>query len=171
MGLPIPIIDSIINLGKTALDKIWIDKGDAAKIELTREQMQRHFELAIKEMDRNGELKQVEATFKEQQAQRDYAHDQFGKMEVLKEMGMVGKIIALGRASIRWIITAGSMFFTWKILNLILTDALVASLAAGTLGASTSAIVGLIICLVVGVPVFYVSGISVEKIMKVRDKI
>ena len=171
MGLPIPVIDGILDLGKSVLDKIWMNQGDKAKIELTREQMKAQFEHSLKEIDQKGELSKIEATFKEHQAQRDYAHDQFGKMEILKEMGWVGKIIALGRASIRWVITAGSMIFTWKILNLILTDKLIAGLAAGTLGTSACAIIGLLICLVVGVPVFYVSGVSVEKIMKVRNKI
>lgn len=169
--IPIPIIDSLINTGKSILDKIWMDKSDKEKIEITKQELKQNFELTLKQMEQSGELQDFENTFKEHQAQRQFANEQFGTMDALSKMGWVGKAIALGRASIRWIITCGSMFFTWKIINIVLTEKAVAALFAGTLGASAATILGLLITLVVGIPVFYVSGISVEKILKVRGQI
>lgn len=167
--LPIPIISGIIDAGKSIIDKIWMDKGDKEKLELTKEEMRNHFELALKQMAQSGDLFKLEQSMKEWQAQRDFANDQFGKAEALKDFGWVGKAILLGRASIRWIITGGSMYFTWNIVNSVLTDEVVNSIAKGTLGGSASTIVGLLIVLVIGIPLFYVSGISVEKIMGKRN--
>jgi hypothetical protein len=169
--IPIPILDSLIDAGKTVIDKIWMDKGDKAKIEITKEEMRNQFAIAMKAMNDNHELAKVEQVFKEHQAQRDFANDQFGKAEVLKEMGWTGRIIMFGRASIRWVITGGSMWFTWNIMNLVLTPDVIAALAAGTMSASGAWLITLLVCLIVGIPVFYVSGISIEKIIGVRNKI
>lgn len=167
--IPIPIIGSIIDAGKTIIDKIWMDKGEKEKLEITKEELKRNFELALRQMEQTGDLTKLEQSMKEWQAQRDFANDQFGKAEALKEFGTIGKIILLGRASIRWIITGGSMYFTWHILNSVLTDEVVNSIAKGTLGGSASTLVALLIVLVIGIPLFYVSGISIEKIMGKRN--
>lgn len=171
MALPIPIIDSVLDAGKTILDKLFMDKGEKEKIEITKAELKNNFELALKQMDQNEELTKLEQVFKEHQAQRQFANDQFGTIESLKELGWVGKVIAMGRASIRWVITGGSMIFTWKILNLILTKEVVVALSAGTLSGGGTWLITLLIVLVIGIPVFYVSGISIEKILKVRNKI
>lgn len=169
--LPIPIISSIIEAGKAVLDKFWMDKGDKEQLLLTKEEMKAQFKLTMEQMHQDGKLSMIDKSFREFQAQRDFANDQFGTAKALAELGWVGKAIMLGRASIRWVITGGSMFFTWKILNAVLTDSVVASVATGTLGGSAAGIVALLIVLVIGIPLFYVSGVSVEKIMKVRNKL
>ena len=165
------LFKEIVGIGGKVIDKIWMDKATAGKLELTREELQKEFELAIKQMDQDGDLKRIDQIFREHEAQRKFANDQFGTMDALAKMGWVGKLIALGRASIRWFITGGSMYFTWNIINKVLTDATVAALFAGTLGTAGATILGLIITLVIGIPVFYVSGVSVEKIMKVRSSL
>lgn len=165
------LFESIFKVGGKVIDKLWMDKYQQAQITITKDQMKNDFDLAIKKMVQDGEFKEIEAEFREHQAQRQFANDQFGTLDALSRMGWVGKVIALGRASIRWAITGGSMFFTWKIVNTVLTDAAVAALFAGTLGTAAATILGLLITLVVGIPVFYVSGISVEKIMKVRSQL
>lgn len=171
MGLSIPIIDGIIDAGKTVIDKIWMDAGDKAKIELTREELQQKFELAFKTLEQNGELEKLNLVFKEHQAQRDFANDQFGKAEVLEKMGKAGKFILIGRASIRWVITGGSMFFTWKLMNTLLTSEVMTALAGGTLATGAVWLITLMVCLIIGIPLFYVSGISIEKVMGVRNKL
>ena len=171
MALSIPLLDTILDTGKTVINKLWMDKDEKAKIEITKEEMQNQFELALRTLNDKHELDKIEAVFKEHQAQRDFANDQFGKAEVLKEMGWAGKVIMLGRASIRWCITGASMLFTWNIMKLILTPEVIKGVAAGTLSASGSWLVTLIVCLIVGIPVFYVSGISIEKILGVRNKL
>lgn len=171
MAIPIPIVDGLITAGMKVLDSLFMSKADEAKIELTKEQLRQQFELTLRQMAEQGKLAEFERVFKEHQAQRDFANDQFGKMEILKEMGWAGKIIALGRASIRWVITGGSMFFTFKIMNLILTPEVVAALAAGTLSTGGIWLIHLLVALVIGIPVFYVSGISVEKIMGKRNNL
>lgn len=168
--IPIPIVDSIIDAGKTAINKIWMDKGDKAKLELTKQEMEQHFELALTTLAQNGDLTKLELVFKEHQAQRDFANDQFGKAEVLKGFGKIGSIIMLGRASIRWVITGGAMFFTWELMNTLLTAEVITALAGGTLATGAVYLITLLVCLIIGIPLFYVSGISVEKIMGVRNK-
>lgn len=169
--LPIPIIGAIISAGKSVLDKFWMDKGAKEKLEFSKEEMLQQFEMMANKMAQDGKFKSIQLKMEEWQAQRDFANAQFGTAKDLAMLGWVGKVIALGRASIRWVITGGSMFFTWKILNSVLTDSVVNALAIGTLGSSASTIVGLLIVLVIGIPLFYVSGVSVEKIMKVRNKL
>lgn len=171
MAIPIPIIDAVMDLGKTVIDKIWMGKADKEKLELTREEMRHAFEISLTQMEDTKQMKVLEATLKEHQAQRDYAHAQFGTVDALANMGWAGKTILLGRASIRWIITGGSMFFTWKIVNAVLTDTMINGLATGTLAGAAPYIVGLLITLIVGVPIFYVSGISIEKIMNKRNSL
>jgi hypothetical protein len=171
MGLPIPIIDGVIDVGKTIINKIWMDKADKEQLTLTKDQLRKEFTVTLKQLAMQDKLQDFERVFKEHQAQRDFANDQFGTAQAMAQFGWVGKLIMLGRASIRWVITGGSMFFTWKILNSILTDSVVNSLAVGTLAGSASYIVGLLIVLVIGIPLFYVSGISVEKIMGKRNKL
>jgi hypothetical protein len=171
MAIPIPIVDSLIEAGKSILDKIFMDKADKEKIEITKEELRKNFEITLRQMTDNKELAILDKAFQEYEAQRQYANDQFGTVDALANMGWVGKTILLGRASIRWVITGGSMFFTWKIVNAVLTDQVVSGLAVGTLGGSAPYIVGLLICLIVGVPIFYVSGISIEKIMNKRNSL
>ena len=171
MSLTIPIIDTILDTGKTVINKIWMDAGDKAKIELTKEELQQKFDLALKTLAQNGELTTLEMLFEEYQAQRDFANDQFGKAEVLKGFGWAGKFILIGRASIRWVITGGSMFFTWKLMNTLLTSDVMTALAGGTLATGAVWLITLMVCLIIGIPLFYVSGISIEKIMGVRNKL
>ena len=90
MSIPIPIIDSVLDAGKTIINKIWMDKGDKAKLEITKQELEQNFELALKSLAQSGELTKLELIFKEHQAQRDYALNQFGSAEILKEMGKVG---------------------------------------------------------------------------------
>jgi hypothetical protein len=169
--LSIPIISSIIEAGKVVLDKFWMDKGEKEKLELTKEELKQQFSIIMEEMNQTGKLANIDKVFREHQAQRQFANDQFGTAKALKEFGWVGKVVMLGRASIRWVITGGSMFFTWKILNSVLTDSVIAGIAGGSLGGASAYIVGLLIVLVIGIPLFYVSGISVEKIMGRRNKL
>lgn len=171
MGFPIPIVDAIVNVGGKVLDKFFMNKSEKELLKLSKEQLRKEFEIELKRMAQEGELQREENAFREYEAQRAFANDQFGTMQALQGMGLVGKIIALGRASIRWVITGGSMYFTWTIIERVITDATVSALFAGTLGGSAAAILGLLITLVVGIPVFYATGISVEKIMKVRNQL
>lgn len=169
--ITIPIIDAVMDLGKTVIDKIWMGKADKEKLEMTKDEMRRAFEVTLTQMEDTKQMKVLENTLKEHQAQRDYANAQFGTVEALSNMGWVGKTILLGRAGIRWVITGGSMYFTWEILNAVLTDGVINGLATGTLGGSAPYIVGLLITLIVAVPLFYCCGVSVEKILDKRNKL
>jgi len=169
--IPIPIIDSIIDAGKTVINKIWADKGDVLKMEFTRDQLQKEFDLAFKTLAQGGELEKLNLVFKEHQAQRDFANDQFGTAETMKSFGWVGQAIMLGRAAIRWVITGGAMWFTWDLMNILLTTDVITALAGGTLATSAVYLITLMVTLIIGIPLFYISGISVEKIMGVRNKL
>jgi hypothetical protein len=167
MGLGIPIIDAIINLGGTVADKIWMDKGEKEKLEFSKEQFVEQIKLAVKQLDQAGELAEMEMVFKESQAQRDYVQDQFGTAEQMKSF-FIGRVILLGRASIRWIITGFAMWQTYQIMNIVLTPQVITALSTGVLSAGAVWLVSLLVSAVVGIPLFYVSGISIEKLLKVR---
>ena len=105
------LVGPVVEIAKTAMDKIWMDKGEQEKLEFSKEELVQKMGFAIQEMALNGELKKLEHVFKESQAQRDYALDQFGSAKTLKDAGWMGRIILLGRASIRWVITLAYCFF------------------------------------------------------------
>lgn len=167
MGLGIPIVDTIIGAAEKAADKIWMDKDKKEQLKFDREKFTGEMEKAIKQMNIDGDLAKLEAVFKESDAQRQYALSQFGTAALLKDF-FFGKIILLGRAGIRWVITGFAMWQAHRLVTYVLTEKTIAALAAGTLSASAVWIIGLIVAMILGIPLFYVTGISVEKLFKAR---
>lgn len=165
--MTIPIIDTIIKAGEKIADKIWMDKEAKEKLEFTKEQFISQINFNLNKLEQEGELKKIEGVFKESQAQRDYANNQFGTAAILKNFG-IGQAILLGRASIRWIITGFAMWQCHRIVTFILTNDVIEGLGKGTMGTAAIWLVGLLICMIVGIPLFYVAGISIEKLFKSR---
>jgi len=170
MSLGIPLVDTIIEAGMKVADKIWMDKSEKEKLEFDKAQFVAQVKLTVAKMEQDGELAKIEAAFRESQAQRDYAHQQFGTALDLKDF-IIGRIILLGRASIRWVITGFAMWQTYRIVNIVLTDDVIVALSKGTLSGSSIWLISLLVAAIVGVPLFYVSGISIEKLLKVRGVI
>ena len=170
MGIGIPIIDKILDVGNTVVDKIWMDKGEKERLEFSKEELAQQVKLAIGKMKQDGELAELELMFKESQAQRDYAQGQFGMASDLKDF-FLGRVILLGRASIRWIITGFAMWQTYRIVNIVLTEDMILMISRGAVDGSAIWLVALIVTAIVGIPLFYVSGISIEKLLKVRGVI
>jgi len=158
------VIDSVI---EKVIPKFWMDKGEKEKIELTREELQNGLKLALKELHQSGELKKEAQVFQESDAQRNFQLKQFGSAEVLKNF-VVGQIIMLGRSSIRWIIVGWAAYQTDKIVGLILTTEVINALVANELSAGATWLVTLIVVCIIGLPLAYVTGISIEKLMKSR---
>lgn len=170
MAIPFNPVTAIANLVDKGIDKIWMDKGEKARLEFSREELRTEMKLMLKSKAMSHDIEKLELEFRESQAQRDYAHEQFGTASVLKTF-FAGRLILVGRASIRWVITVVSMWFTYKIIDLVLTEEMIASLARGDVNASTVWLVSLIVVLVVGTPMFYVAGVSIEKLLKSRGVI
>lgn len=164
------VLGMLLPFAKGIVDKFWMDKGEKERLEFTKEEMKAQLELALKQMEIDGAFKEADQIFREVQAQRDYAQKQFGSAEVLMKT-KTGRLIMMGRASIRWVITGVSMMFTYKILNAVLTADVLAALAAGTMSVSAVWVIAVMVCMVVGIPLFYVAGISVEKLLKSRGVI
>lgn len=153
-------------IGKLS-DKLWMDKDEQARLDFSKEELLAEVNMKLVEMEQSGELAMVEAEFREAQAQRDYAHKQFGSAEVLKTFA-IGKFILLGRASIRWIITGYAVWQASKIIDSVLSADVMKALASGTLDVGAIWVVALVIATMLGIPLAYVTGVSVEKILKSR---
>jgi len=161
------IVKGVTDIGGKIIDKIWMDKDEEAKLEFSKEELKYVFDMGIRKLEQDGEFKELEMIFQESQAQRDYAHKQFGTAEDLKTF-LIGKVILLGRASIRWVITGFAMWQCHRLVTFILTDEVLAGLASGTLSTSGVWLIGLLVCMIIGIPLFYVTGISIEKLFKSR---
>lgn len=166
--MAIPIYDTLVEAGKTIINKIWMDKDKKEQITLDRDALGAKFNLALSEMEQTGELAKIDKEYRESQAQRNYANDQFGSAVTLSSF-FFGKIILLGRAAIRWVITGFAMWQVHRIVGYVLTEKVLTGLAAGTLGVGGVWLVTMLVCLVIGIPLFYVAGVSVEKILKARS--
>lgn len=161
--------DTVINavtgiFGKVA-DKLWMDKSEQEKLEFDKIAFIESMKMSVAELAQSGHLKELEAEFKEHSAQRDYAQNQFGTVEALATMGWVGKVVLLGRASIRWVITGGFSVMAYQILEALLPAIQVKLAAGGTL----TWIEFMVLAQILGVPLFYVCGVSIEKWLKVRN--
>lgn len=167
MSLGIPIADKIIGLAETAADKIWMDKDKKEQLKFDRESLTAAMTQAMKKMEQDGEFKELDMMFKESEAQRQYAHNQFGTAALLKDF-FLGKVILLGRAAIRWVITGFAMWQAHRLVSIILTTETIKALAAGTLSGSAIWLVSLVVAMILGIPLFYVTGITVEKLFKSR---
>lgn len=166
----IPLIDTVIKAATKVADKLWMDKDKAEELRLNRDQFEAQVRLALKKMEQDGELAQIEAEWRETEAQRQYAHNQFGTAEILKDFTL-GKIILFGRASIRWVITGFAMWQTHRIVSQVLSDQMIQALAKAELSTTAIWLVALVVSITIGIPLFYVTGISVEKILKSRGVI
>jgi hypothetical protein len=165
--MAIPIIDTVLKAAQTAVDKIWMDKDKKEQLKFDREKLHREMEVALRNLEQTGELKKIESDYKEAQSQRDYANTQFGTASVLKDF-FLGKIILLGRASIRWVITGFAMWQAHRLVSVILTKQTIAAFAAGTLSTSAIWLVSLLVVMILGIPLFYVTGVTIEKLFKSR---
>lgn len=165
--MAIPIIDTILSAATTVVDKIWMDKDKKEQLSFDKTKLVEEMKVTLIAMEQQGELKKIEEEFRESQAQRDYANNQFGSATVLKEF-LIGKIILFGRASIRWVITGFSMWQAHRLVSLILTPEAVKGIAEGTVSASSMWMVTLLVVMILGIPLFYVAGISIEKLFKAR---
>jgi hypothetical protein len=170
MGLGLPLIDAISATVGKITDKIWMDKGEKEKLEFTKNELFVNAKLAVSKLEQEGELSELELVFKESQAQRDYAKDQFGSAKVLKDF-FLGRIILFGRASIRWVITGFAMWQAHRMVTHILTEEVMKNLAAGNLSTSAVWVIGMLVTMIIGIPLFYVAGISIEKLFKSRGLI
>jgi hypothetical protein len=159
------VVDSVTGIVGKVADKIWMDKGEEKTLEFTKVQFLETIKFQFANLLQSGKLKEMEGAFKESEAQRDYANKQFGTVEMLAKMGWIGKVVLLGRASIRWVITGGFSFMTWEILQSVL-PAIQTKLADG---GTLTYIEFMILAQVIGVPLFYVCGVSIEKWLKVRN--
>jgi len=153
-----------------AADKIWMDKGEKEKLEFSKEELKEHTRLAIEQMHQNGELTELEYEFKEAESQRTYQLKHFGSAEVLKTFA-IGKVILLGRASIRWIIVGYAAFEAHGIIKTVLTPKVIEALANGNLKGTMAWLVLMLIIVIAGIPLAYVTGTSIEKLMKARGVI
>lgn len=167
MALSLGIITDAV---KSITNKIWMDKGEKARLDFDRDELNAIVSMKLQEMEKSGELDKIEAEFKESQAQRDYAQNQFGSADTLKTFA-VGQIILMGRASIRWVITLFSMYQGHRIVTAVLSTDVIQALAQNKLSVSNIWIIALVVSAVLGIPLFYVAGISIEKIMKSRGVI
>lgn len=165
MGLP--IIDTILSVAEKAADKIWMDKDKKEQLNFDKEKFVGDMKLAIQGMEQKGELDELEIMFKEAQAQRDYAQQQFGTAQILKDF-FTGRIILLGRAAIRWVITGFAMWQAHRLVTLLLTSDVIKAFAAGTLSGASVWVISLLVCMIIGIPLFYVTGVTIEKLMKAR---
>jgi hypothetical protein len=164
------IVKGVTDVVKMGADKLWMDKDKKEQILFDKEKFIQETTFAIKKLAQDGELKKVDALFREDQAQRDHVNKQFGTVDQLKDF-FLGKIILIGRASIRWIITGYAMYQTHKIVNWVFTQEMLNALIAGTIKGAALWLVTLIACAVIGIPLFYVTGITVEKLLKSRGVI
>lgn len=160
------VVDSVTGIFGKVADKLWMDKGEEKQLAFTKVQFIEQMKYQFANLLQTGKLKEMEGEFKEHQAQRDYANKQFGTVQMLAGMGWVGKFVLLGRASIRWVITGGFSFMTYKILVAILPS-ITTKLA--TTGGDLTWIEFMILAQIIGVPLFYVCGVSIEKWLKVRN--
>lgn len=151
-------------------DKLWMDQDEKARLDFSKEELASKVTLKLAEMEQSGELAELELEFREAQAQRDYAHKQFGTAETLKTF-FVGKVILMGRASIRWVITGYAMWQASKIVDAVLSPDVMKALANGELDIGAVWVVALVIGCMLGIPLAYVTGVSVEKILKSRGVI
>lgn len=159
------VIDSVTGIFGKVADKIWMDKSEKEKLEFDKLAFVETMKMEFTKVVQDGTLKEMQQEFQEHQAQRDYANNQFGTVTALATMGFVGKVVLFGRASIRWVITGGFSLMAWRILESLL-PAIQAKLAAG---GALSWIEFLILAQILGVPLFYVCGVSIEKWLKVRQ--
>jgi hypothetical protein len=161
--------DTVINavtgiFGKVA-DKLWMDKSEQEKLEFDKVAFIESMKMSFAELAQKGHLAELQKEFEEYQAQRDYANSQFGTVEALASMGFLGRVVLFGRAAIRWVITGGFSVMAWKILDHLL-PAIQAKLASG---GTLTWVEFMILAQILGVPLFYVCGVSIEKRMKVRN--
>jgi len=172
MGTPLigDVIEAVTNIGGKIADKIWMDKEAQAQLSFDKEKFSQEIGLAVKKLAQDGNLAELEAVFKEAQAQRDFVLKQFGSAETLKGF-VIGRIILLGRASIRWIIVGWAAYMANKVIKMILTDKVILALAGGTLSGSMAWVVTLIVICILGIPLSYVTGVSIEKLLKSRGVI
>lgn len=170
MGIDVGIFNGVAELIKTGVNKFWMDKGEKERLEITKEEMQKGFEVVLKKMNQSGDLKKLELTFKESEAQREYTQKHFGSAETLKTF-TIGKVIMMGRASIRWVILGFAGWQTHRIVTILMTDDIIKALANGELKASMVWLITLLVVSIVGIPLFYVTGISIEKLFKSRGVI
>lgn len=165
--MAIPLIDTILKAAGKAVDKIWMDKDKKEQLAFDKEKFSDEIQLALKTLEQNGELAYIEAEFKEAESERGYAHEQFGTATILKDF-FLGRIILLGRAGIRWCITGFAMIQAHRIISTILTPEVIKSLAEGKLTGQGVWLVTLLVCSIISIPLFYVAGVSVEKVLKSR---
>jgi len=166
----IPIIDAVIKAGTKIADKFWMDKSEKETLEFTKAQFIEQMKFAVKQLDQSGELAELELIFRESQAQRDYQIKMFGSAEALKDF-LVGRVILLGRASIRWVIVGFAAWQTKRIVGIVLTDDVIKALIDNKLGIQGMWLVTILVVLIVAIPLAYVTGASVEKILKSRGVI
>jgi hypothetical protein len=159
------VIDAVKSIGTTVADKLWMDKDEKEQLAFSKVQFAANVKLAVEQMVQDGQFKELEAEFKEHDAQRNYAQQQFGSVQALAAMGWIGKLVLLGRASIRWVITGGFSYMTYQIVDAIL-PAITTKLATG---GTLTWIEFMILAQIIGVPLFYVCGVSIEKWLKVRN--
>lgn len=172
MGMPVigDIIEAVSDIGTKVADKFWMDKGAQEQLSFDKEKFTQEVGLAVKRLAQDGELGKLEAVFKEVQAQRDFVLNQFGSAETLKTFWQ-GRLIMMGRASIRWIIVGWAAWMANRVIKLILTDKVIVALASGTLSVSMAWVVTLIVICILGIPLSYVTGVSIEKLLKSRGVI
>lgn len=159
------VIESVSGIFGKVADKLWMDKSEKEKLEFDKVTFIESMKMSFAELKQSGMLKELEHEFKEHEAQRNYAQQQFGTVTALASMGFVGRVVLLGRAAIRWTITGGFSVMAWKILDALL-PAIQAKLAGG---GSLTWIEFMVLAQILGVPLFYVCGVSIEKWLKVRN--
>lgn len=164
------IVSALSNTVGKVLDKFWMNKSDKEKLEFSKEELLQSMKLKVFEMAQDGEFKKIEQEFRESQAQRDYAQAQFGTADILSKF-LFGKVILFGRSSIRWIITGFAAWQTHRIVTYVLAEDVIKALADGSLSTTAIWLVSTVVCMVVGIPLFYVAGISIEKLFKSRGVI
>lgn len=159
------VIDVVSNTFGKIADKLWMDKGDQERLEFSKIEFIETMKFSLTKLLQDGKLKEQENDFREHDAQRQYAHQQFGTVAALAGLGFVGRLILFGRASIRWVITGGFSYMAWEILNALL-PAIQKKLAAG---GTLTPIEFMVLAMILGVPLFYVCGVSIEKWLNVRN--
>lgn len=164
------LIKPVSNLIHAGLDKIWMDKGEKEKLEFSKDELKATMTTTLASLAQQGKFKELEMVFKEAQAQRDYQIKSFGSAEVLKDF-FLGRVILVGRASIRWVIVAFAAYETNKIIGWIITEKMIAALMAGNMKGQALWLVTTVVILIVGIPMAYVTGASIEKLLKSRGVI